>query len=103
MTHNENQRSSRGPVPISQVFEEFLKEINCQKTFQQKRLKAEWAQIVGHGIAQKTTELYFRGNRLYIKIASAPLRNELNMSKSELLKAIYSHFQEIIVDEIIIL
>jgi len=103
MSEPHSPRYCQTPIRVDLAFERLLEEMNALKKFKQEKLKAEWSQIVGEGIARRTTQLYFQENKLFVKVNAASLRNDLNMSKSTLLAAIFSHFKEQIIDEIIIL
>lgn len=61
-----------------------------------------WPELVGEMIAGQTKKIYFGKGKLFIQIESAPLRNELNFSRSKIVEIVnqFAH-QEIISDVVI--
>jgi len=59
-----------------------------------------WKKIVGKNIVSYTTNIKFTNGSLYVKLKSAPLRNELNFNKENLLNEINENLKEKIVKKI---
>jgi len=70
------------------AFQHFLKEENLECTFKQKQLIANWEQIMGKTIASRTSGLFFKDKILFIRITSAPLKQEMRAAKPQILKRI---------------
>lgn len=70
------------------AFQGFLKEENLEHTYKQKQVIAEWESIMGTTIASRTSTLYFSKNTLYVKLTSAPLKNEMIKSKEQIIELI---------------
>lgn len=47
-----------------------------------------WNRVVGEMIARNTSDLRIRNGTLYIKVSSAPLRNELMFARKKILVAL---------------
>ncbi|MDX5348535.1 MAG: DUF721 domain-containing protein [Hymenobacteraceae bacterium] len=62
-----------------------------------------WEKIMGRAIALKTTELYFRNGKLFVRISSAPLKHELNMAKSKVVELINRDAGAEVVKEVVFL
>src|SRR5690606_38021732 len=62
-----------------------------------------WEKIMGRAIALKTTELYFRNSKLYVRLSSAPLKHELNMAKSKVIELINRDAGADVVKEVVFL
>ena len=82
------QYRAKRTKPLDQSIGEFFKKNKLESKFQEAIIQSEWRNIVGDMIANQTTAIYLNGKNLVLKIASAPLRNELLMSKRMLLKNI---------------
>ena len=67
------------------AFNQFLKEENLEHTFKQKRLIANWEKVMGKTIASRTTQIFFKDKTLFVKLSSAPLKQEMQNSKLKLL------------------
>lgn len=70
------------------AFKDFLKEENLEHTFKQKELIANWERVMGKTIASRTTKLFFSQKILFVKLSSAPLKNEMQNSKAQILEII---------------
>ena len=82
------QYRAKRTKPMNQSIGEFFKKNKLDSKFTEAHIQSEWRNIVGDMIANQTTALYLNGKNLVVKIASAPLRNELLMSKRTLIKNI---------------
>ena len=67
------------------AFNQFLKEENLEQTFKQKRLIANWEKVMGKTIASRTTQVFFKKKTLFVKLSSAPLKQEMQNSKEKFL------------------
>ena len=70
------------------AFNNFLKEENLEHTYKQKQLIANWEQIMGKTIASRTSKIFFSDKVLFVKLSSAPLKNEMLHAKDQLLQII---------------
>lgn len=70
------------------AFQGFLKEENLEHTFKQKQVIADWERIMGKTIASRTTKVFFNKKILFVKLSSAPLKNEMQNSKPQIIDLI---------------
>jgi flagellar motor protein MotB len=70
------------------AFQGFLKEENLEHTYKQKQVIADWERIMGKTIASRTTQLFFNKKTLFVKLSSAPLKQEMQNSKSRIIELI---------------
>ncbi|WP_462253959.1 DciA family protein [Ekhidna sp.] len=70
------------------AFQGFLKEENLENTYKQKQVIADWERIMGKTISSRTTQVYFSKKILFVKLSSAPLKNEMQNSKSQIIDLI---------------
>ncbi|MEM6641499.1 MAG: DUF721 domain-containing protein [Bacteroidota bacterium] len=68
------------------AFEDFLKEENLTPTYKQKKLIANWEQVMGRTISSRTEKLFFKEKVLFIKVSSAPLKNEMLQAKQRIME-----------------
>ncbi len=69
----------------------------------QARVIDAWPELMGRPVAQKTSELYFQNRKLFVRLTSAPLRHQLYMGRSEILRRINEAAQDEIIDEVVFL
>lgn len=70
------------------AFQGFLKEENLEHTYKQKQVIADWERIMGKTIASRTTKIFFNKKVLFVKLSSAPLKNEMQNSKGKIIELI---------------
>lgn len=70
------------------AFKDFLKEENLEHTYKQKELITNWEKVMGKTIASRTVKLFFNQKVLFVKLSSAPLKNEMQNSKAQILDII---------------
>ena len=88
---------------LGESIESFFKDKKLEDKYMESFLQSEWKNIVGETIAKHTSTVMLKGNKVVIKIESAPLRNELLMSKKLLLKNICNHLHTEKIHDIIFL
>ncbi|WP_028978874.1 DUF721 domain-containing protein [Sporocytophaga myxococcoides] len=66
-------------------------------------ITGNWEKIMGKTISSRTEEIYFKDKKLFIKINSAPLKNELSFSKHKIIEKINEAVKSDAVSEIIFL
>lgn len=74
------------PLRISQIVENLLKERDMEDTMLRHRALSLWPTVVGPAINRLTVERRIAGSTLMLRIVSAPLRSELAMHRTLLLK-----------------
>ena len=59
-----------------------------------------WEDLLGKPIALRTTEIFIKKNILFLKIESAPLKNELWLAKDKLLERLNQKLGNTLLKEI---
>lgn len=80
---------------------DFLKSSRLSKKLAEQRVVDGWEKIVGPMIAKHTSEVRIAENKLYLKVDSAPLRQELFYSREKIMKMLNEEAGEEIVKEIV--
>lgn len=87
---------------IEDVVNEYLKALNIDGKLKEVRLIRSWDEVVGKTIARSTREIFIKDRKLFVKLNSSVIRNELFMLRDGLKKALNDKAGEIIIDEIIL-
>ena len=79
----------RNDQPIGAVIREFFEEnpVIRQKILE-VRVERAWGETCGPTILRYTRNLFMKGTVLHVSLTSAVLRNELLMSKAQLIEAL---------------
>lgn len=89
--------------PLEEAFQDLLKSYHLEATFLEKVLLASWEKLMGKTIANRTSNLYIKDKKLFVKIDSGPVKKELQLNKSKVIALIESEVGKGIVDEVIFL
>ena len=76
----------RDPVLLGDVMRQFLDPAALDDNANQQRLVAFWPDVVGEYINRQTVRRWIKDRVLHVVIVSAPLRNELMLNRSHLVK-----------------
>lgn len=87
---------------IDEVVKEYLKAFKIDDKLKEVKLIKSWEEVVGKTIARSTNNIYIKNRKLFIKLNSSVIRNELFMLREGLKKALNDKAGEKIIDEIIL-
>jgi len=87
-------------IDIKQAFNEMLNDYNIDSKYKATIIKQLWLSIMGKTIASRTGKITLYNKKLKVKIESAPLKNELNMSKSKVLALLEKELGKGVIEDI---
>lgn len=87
--------------PLKEAIEQMLNVYKLKRRFDETSLIAVWPELMGKAVANRTSQLYIRERKLFIKVDSSVLKNELVMIRSEILKKMNERAGSNVLDEII--
>ena len=87
---------------IKDVISDFLQSNHMKGKLTEINIINNWEKIVGILIAKNTTKIYFHKNKLFLHIESAPLRNELNYSRSKIVALVNKEAGTELIDEVVV-
>lgn len=74
------------PELIGQLLRRYLRQNSLESPLNEQRLIDSWSEIMGPTISDYTDGLYIRNQILYVHLTSSVLRQELMMSRQQLIK-----------------
>ena len=87
--------------PLKEAIEQLLKVYKLKRKFDETSLIAAWPELMGKAVANRTSQLYIRDRKLFIRVESSVLKNELVMIRSEIVKRMNERAGSKVLDEII--
>ena len=90
-------------APLADVFQDLLKAYRLEDTYQEKLLISSWPELVGKTIADRTSNVYIKDKKLFVKITSGPVKKELQLNKSKVIALIESQIGKGIVEDVVFL
>ncbi len=76
----------REPVLLGEIMKQFLNPADLDDNANRQRLMSYWRAVVGDYIARQTSRMWIKDRILHVVVISAPLRNELMLVRSSLVK-----------------
>ncbi|NLO70489.1 MAG: DUF721 domain-containing protein [Porphyromonadaceae bacterium] len=86
---------------ISDIISRVLKQNSLDERLYETRVINSWSVVLGENIMKYTSNLYFKNKKLYVKLTSSVLRNELYLTQEEIKKSLNKHVGVEVVEEII--
>lgn len=86
---------------VGDIINKLLKEDNLEDKFDEQRIVALWQEVVGQGVNRYTVNRFVKDGVLYVNISSAPLRNELMLNRTVLMRRLNEIVGREVIHEII--
>ena len=88
-------------IGIKQAFNEMLNDYKIDSKYQATIINNLWLSIMGKTVASRTRKITLHNKKLKVKIDSAPLKNELNMSKSKVLAILDKELGKGVIEDVV--
>lgn len=92
----------KNDITISQALDMMVDELKMKGKLNESRIRDSWAEIMGKPIAKYTSSVSYRDGKLYIKIESAALKQELNYSRDKIMELFNKELGDSVVKEVVI-
>ena len=86
---------------IAEIIGDFMQQEDIEAAVLEQKALRLWPQVVGQGVNRLTTERYVDDGVITVKIASASLRNDLMLSRSNLIAQLNNLVGKPVIKEII--
>lgn len=71
---------------IKEAINDLLDSYRLRKKFDETALIAAWPELMGTAISNRTKQLYISDKKLFLRIESSVIKNELLMMQSQIIK-----------------
>lgn len=88
-------------APLESAFNDLLKAYRLEGKFREKSLVHDWSLLVGKTIADRTTSVFIRDKKLFVKLSSGPIKKELLMNKSKVLALIDKEYGTGVIEDLV--
>ena len=88
---------------LKDAIDQMLNVYKIKRRFDETAVVAAWPELVGKSVANRTKELYISNKKLFLRIESSVIKNELMMMRSQIITKINDKANEVLVEEIIFL
>jgi predicted nucleic acid-binding Zn ribbon protein len=88
---------------IGEAMGDMLDAFKIKKKFNQTHIIESWNELMGTAIARQTREIFFKDKKLFVRIDSGALKQELSMHKGMVVEKLNKFIGEEVVKEVIFL
>jgi predicted nucleic acid-binding Zn ribbon protein len=88
---------------LKEAIEQMLQVYKIKRRFDETAIIAHWPQLVGKPAANRTRELFIRDKKLFLRIESSVVKNELMLMRTQIISKINDEAQCVLIEEIIFL
>ena len=88
---------------LKEAIDQMMQVYKIKRKFDETGIIANWPQFVGKAVANRTKELFIHDKKLFLRIESSVIKNELMMMRAQIIEKINEEAKGTIIDEIIFL
>ncbi|MCC6581908.1 MAG: DUF721 domain-containing protein [Phycisphaeraceae bacterium] len=88
--------------PIKQVLRQMMEQYHLNEKVNEVKLVNNWEKLMGKTIAKYTQEIYVNKKKLFIRVQSAPLKQELSYSRERIIELVNEEIGEGYINEVVI-
>ncbi|MFD0794808.1 DUF721 domain-containing protein [Mucilaginibacter litoreus] len=88
---------------LKEAIEQMLNVYKIKRRYDETHVIAAWPQLVGKSVANRTKELFINDKKLFLRIESSVIKNELVMMRNQIIQKINDEANSVLVEDIIFL
>ena len=88
---------------LKDAIEQMLQVYKIKRRFEETGILAAWPELVGKSVANRTKEIYIHNKKMFLRVESSVIKNELMLMRSQIIDKINDRAKEVLVEEIIFL
>jgi len=88
---------------IKEAIEQMMQVYKIKRKFDETGVIASWPELVGKSVANRTKELFIHDKKLFLRIESSVIKNELMLMRTQIINKINDEAKGILIEEIIFL
>ncbi|WP_029286383.1 DUF721 domain-containing protein [Pedobacter sp. R20-19] len=90
-------------VTMKDAISKMLDVYRLRRKFDETSILAIWPEIMGTAIANRTTQIYIKDKKLFIRIESSVIKNELVMVRQGIIQKLNEHAGNVVINEMVFL
>lgn len=88
---------------LKEAIEQMLKVYKLKRKFDETALVQAWPDMMGKAVANRTKDIFIREKKLFVRIESAVIKNEMVMMRSNIIDKMNERAGGQVIEEIIFL
>ena len=98
--YRDHSGRTKDAAPLKDALNRMFQEYRLSRKFNETKVVSSWESIMGKPIASRTDKIYIKDKILFVKLSSAPLKNELLMSKNKIMELLEKEGAKGIIEDI---
>ncbi|MBD78791.1 MAG: hypothetical protein CL840_07715 [Crocinitomicaceae bacterium] len=94
--------SSKNEYTIKDLIQKMLKSYQIEDKVQETELRQSWEKLMGSMIDKHTVQLAIKNEKLYLKVDSPVLRQELSYGKSLIIEKVNDHYGKAVIKDVVL-
>jgi predicted nucleic acid-binding Zn ribbon protein len=90
-------------TPLQEAIQELLSAYRLKDKFDERVVIQAWPEMMGQTVAKRTSSLFVKDKKLFVKLSSSPVKKELMMNRSKVMAIIEKQFGKGIIEELVFL
>lgn len=86
---------------LKEAIEQMLQVYKIKKRYEETGVAAHWPELVGKSVANRTKEIYIHDKKLFLRIESSVIKNELMLMRRQIIDKINEKAKEILVEDVV--
>ncbi len=88
---------------LKEAIEQMLQVYKIKKRYEETGVIAHWPELVGKSVANRTKEIYIHNKKLFLRIESSVVKNELMLMRRQIIEKINEKAKEVLVEDVVFL
>lgn len=88
---------------LKEAIEQMLQVYKLRRKFDETALVLAWPDIMGKSVANRTKDIFIRERKLFVRIESAVIKNEMVLMRSNIIDRMNERMGRKVIEEIVFL
>ncbi len=89
-------------LSLADALKAFINNNKLDKGLDKVNVEQAWQKLMGNGVNNYTTDIYFKADTLYVKLSSSVLREELSYGKEKIITLINEELGKDLVKKLVL-
>ncbi|MFD1628795.1 DUF721 domain-containing protein [Pseudopedobacter beijingensis] len=86
---------------LKEALEQMLKAYRIKNKYDETYAVSAWEEVVGKAVANRTKEIYIRDKKLFVRIESSVIKNQLVIMRDQIIGSLNEKAGAVVVQEIV--
>ncbi|RKR85513.1 uncharacterized protein DUF721 [Mucilaginibacter gracilis] len=88
---------------MKEAIEQMLNVYKIKRKFDETSIKMAWPELMGKMVASRTKEIYIYEKRLFLRIESSVVKNEIMQMRSQIIEKVNEKAGSVLIETIVLL